>query len=97
MRYIFTVETSADLPDLGCVIGAFIPNDADFPDFPVGSPLLLQIPDGEPLDSLAKGFPMANIGSKVGHFHFTIQLPTGLSAGDVPAETKVFLKTQEKD
>ena len=95
IEILFTVEASADLPELGCVIGAFLPYLADIPQFVVGDPLVLELPDGRTLESHVRGLPMVNFGRKAEHIHFSIQLPKGLTSSEVPKGTNVFVKRKQ--
>ncbi len=96
IEHLFTVEVSANLPGLGCVIGAFLPRNSDIPNFRVGDPLVLQLPDGRTLESHVSDLPMVNFGRKEEHIHFSIQLPKGLTSDEVPEGTNVFLKTKQR-
>ena len=94
MKYLFTVEKSIELPELGCVIGTFVPNKNEFPSLGVGTLLTLELPNGEIIDTHAECFPMVNIGSIPEYFHFTIQLPKGISAEEIPEQTKVYSRNK---
>ena len=87
--YIFEVEAALELPELGFVIGGFIPfSTEDLPD--LNSKLILERPDGTTLETMVKGFPMVNLGRREGHTHFSIQLPHETAQHGVPNGTKVF-------